>query len=90
MQIFTGFQEFTAEHRKHLIASVHGVNYFGRGSLKGSSYISYIKYDAIAKDLLNGSLNYVPYLKGVYKKLTSAMVNYGSIKDKYAEKNNTK
>ncbi|XP_025836512.1 uncharacterized protein LOC108736041 [Agrilus planipennis] len=64
------------------IASVYGVNYFGRGFLHGSSYISYVRHDAIAKDLLNGSLTYVPYLKNVYKKLTNAMKNYGTIKHK--------
>lgn len=64
------------------IASVYGVNYFGRGVLRGSNYINYVRHDAIAKDLLNGSLNYVPYLKNVYKRLTNAMKNYGSIKHK--------
>ncbi|KAK5641547.1 hypothetical protein RI129_010094 [Pyrocoelia pectoralis] len=64
------------------ISSVYGVNYFGRGVLRDYNYINYVKHDAIAKDLLNGSLNYVPYLKNVYKKLTNAMKNYGSIQNK--------
>lgn len=61
------------------IASVYGVNYFGRGILARESYIAYIKYDSIARDLLNGSLNYVPSIKNVYKRLTDSMPNYGSI-----------
>uniref|UniRef100_A0A1Y1LS38 guanylate cyclase n=1 Tax=Photinus pyralis TaxID=7054 RepID=A0A1Y1LS38_PHOPY len=64
------------------ISSVYGVNYFGRGVLRGLNYINYVKQDAIAKDLLNGTLNYVPYLKNVYKKLTNATKNYGSIQHK--------
>lgn len=64
------------------IASVYGVNYFGRGSLKSANYTSYIKHDAIAKDLLNSSLNFVPQMKHEYKKLTLSMVDYGNIKIK--------
>ncbi|RZC42938.1 uncharacterized protein BDFB_008937, partial [Asbolus verrucosus] len=62
------------------IASVYGVNYFGRGVLKSANYTSYIKYDAIAKDLLNTSLNFVPQMKAEYKKLTYSMVDYGKVK----------
>lgn len=62
------------------IASVYGVNYFGRGWLVSNSYVHYIHHDAVAKDLLNGSLNYVPMLKGVYRQLTNSMSNYGTIK----------
>lgn len=65
------------------MASVYGVNYFGRGLLQDSNYVTYIRYDAIAKDLLNGSLNYVPSMKKVYKRLTTSMQNYGSIKSKW-------
>ncbi|XP_063917238.1 uncharacterized protein LOC135132949 isoform X2 [Zophobas morio] len=64
------------------IASVYGVNYFGRGVLKSANYTSYIKHDSIAKDLLNSSLNFVPKMKDEYKKLTSSMRGYGKIKQK--------
>lgn len=60
-------------------ASVYGVNYFGKGILNGSNYVTYITHDALAKDLLNGTFNYVPSMKAIYKRLTSAMVNYGAI-----------
>ncbi|XP_971539.2 uncharacterized protein LOC660192 isoform X2 [Tribolium castaneum] len=62
------------------IASVYGVNYFGRGELKSANHTSYIRHDAIAKDLLNSSLNFVPQMKDEYKKLTYSMVDYGKVK----------
>nr|CAI5863929.1 unnamed protein product [Callosobruchus analis] len=49
------------------IASVYGVNYFGKGHLMQVNYINYITHDAIAKDLLNTSLNYVPQMKKEYQ-----------------------
>ncbi|XP_018573653.1 uncharacterized protein LOC108912758 [Anoplophora glabripennis] len=64
------------------IASVYGVNYFGKGYLKQSNYIGYITHDAIAKDLLNTSLNYVPQMKKEYRALAHNMPNYGNIKRK--------
>lgn len=65
------------------IASVYGVNYFGKGNLKQQNYISYIQHDSIAKDLLNSSLNYVAKLKQEYKNLSQTMINYGEIKKQY-------
>ncbi|XP_030751286.1 uncharacterized protein LOC115878819 [Sitophilus oryzae] len=62
------------------IASVYGVNYFGKGYLKSQNYISYIQHDSIAKDLLNTSLNYVAKLKEEYKVLAHTMNNYGNIR----------
>ncbi|KAJ8923092.1 hypothetical protein NQ315_001644 [Exocentrus adspersus] len=64
------------------IASVYGVNYFGKGYLKQSNYIGYITHDAIAKDLLNSSLNYVPQMKKEYQALARNMPSYGKIKHK--------
>lgn len=61
------------------IASVYGVNYFGKGLLNGSNYVKYIKYDALGKDLLNGTFNYVPSMKAIYRRLTNSMKNYGAI-----------
>ncbi|KAL3274580.1 hypothetical protein HHI36_015963 [Cryptolaemus montrouzieri] len=62
------------------IAAVYGVNYFGRGHLKSANYISYIKHDAVSRDLLNASLNFVPEMKAEYKRLRVIMPNYGKIK----------
>ncbi|KAF7265731.1 hypothetical protein GWI33_020814 [Rhynchophorus ferrugineus] len=65
------------------IASVYGVNYFGKGYLRSPNYISYIQHDSIAKDLLNTSLNYVAKLKEEYKLLSQTMNNYGNIRLKH-------
>ncbi|XP_049826517.1 uncharacterized protein LOC109599565 [Aethina tumida] len=64
------------------ISSVYGVNYFGKGFLWSESYENYIRHDAIAKDLLNTSLNYVPKMRKEYTSLALTMVNYGDIKHK--------
>lgn len=64
------------------MSSVFGVHYYGKGYLLGTNYSDFIKNDAIAKDLLNSSLNYVPKLKQIYLNLTRTMKNYGSLKDK--------
>ncbi|CAH1108442.1 unnamed protein product [Psylliodes chrysocephalus] len=64
------------------IAMVYGVNYFGQGYLQQQNYINYITHDAIAKDLLNTSLNYVSQMKAEYNALSRNMVGYGNIKIK--------
>ena len=65
------------------IASVYGINYFGRGTLGDENYVSYVRHDSIGRDLLNGSLTYVPGLKQFYSDLTRTMSNYGLIKSRY-------
>lgn len=67
------------------IASVYGINYFGRGILVGENYVSYVRHDSIGRDLLNGSLTYVPGLKQFYSNLTRTMDNYGLIKSRREE-----
>lgn len=62
------------------ISSVHGINYFGRGVLPNEFYTKYIRYDALAKDLLNASLNYVPSLKNLYQDLMINMTDFTLIK----------
>uniref|UniRef100_A0A6P7FZE2 guanylate cyclase n=1 Tax=Diabrotica virgifera virgifera TaxID=50390 RepID=A0A6P7FZE2_DIAVI len=62
------------------IAMVYGVNYFGQGILQSQNYINYITHDAIAKDLLNTSLNYVSQMKREYEYVTINMANYSHIK----------
>lgn len=65
------------------IASVYGINYFGRGILVDESYVSYIRHEALGRDLLNGSLTYVPSLKNYYVELTNTMPDYGKIKSRF-------
>ncbi|KAK0074000.1 hypothetical protein PV326_012836, partial [Microctonus aethiopoides] len=67
------------------IASVYGINYFGRGILLGDNYVSYVRHEALGRDLLNGSLTYVPSLKTLYAELTRTMPGYGRIKSRRDE-----
>lgn len=76
-----GFKNLLRSIESFGIASVYGINYFGRGSLGPDSYVSYIRYDVLGKDLLNATLTYVPSLKILYKNLTLTMTDYGSIKN---------
>ncbi|XP_070166336.1 uncharacterized protein [Polyergus mexicanus] len=62
------------------IASVEGINYFGRGVLLGENYVSYVRHEALGRDLLNAALTYVPSLKMFYVDLTRTMPEYGKIK----------
>lgn len=66
------------------ISSVYGINYFGRGTLVGDNYVSYVRHDILGRDLLSGSLTYVPSLKHFYAELTNSMSDYGRIKSRYA------
>ncbi|XP_046144969.1 receptor-type guanylate cyclase daf-11 isoform X1 [Osmia bicornis bicornis] len=67
------------------IASVYGINYFGRGILVGDNYVSYVRHEALGRDLLSGSLTYVPSLKHFYAELTRSMPDYGRIKSRRDE-----
>nr|XP_012139085.1 PREDICTED: uncharacterized protein LOC100876163 isoform X2 [Megachile rotundata] len=67
------------------IASVYGINYFGRGILGGENYVSYVRHEALGRDLLSGSLTYVPSLKHFYAELTRTMPDYGRIKSRRDE-----
>ncbi|XP_053679485.1 uncharacterized protein LOC128730464 [Anopheles nili] len=61
------------------ISSVYGINYYGRGYLSPDSYIKYVQHDILGRDLLNGSLHFVPSLKVIYKNITLTMRSYGNI-----------
>jgi hypothetical protein len=62
------------------ISMVYGINYFARGELHNSSYIHYVRHEALGNDLLNSSLNYVPSLRQLYMDLTTRMDDYGNIR----------
>lgn len=62
------------------IASVEGINYFGRGLLSGDNYINYVRHEALGRDLLTVALTYVPSLKKFYDELTRTMPEYDKIK----------
>jgi hypothetical protein len=60
---------------------VHGINYYGRGSLSHDPYVKYIKHYELGKDLFNATLTYVPSLKSMYINLTRSMADYGNIQN---------
>lgn len=62
------------------IASVHGINYFGRGLLSTDKYVDYIRYDILGKDLLNSTINYIPSVMKDYRKISN-MVGYNNLKN---------
>ncbi len=76
-----GFKNLLRSIECYGIASVHGINYFGRGILGYETYVAYIRNDILGRDLLNGSLYYVPALKILYKNLTKVMPDYGNLRN---------
>lgn len=75
-----GFKNILRSIECYGIASVHGINYFGRGLLSSDKYVDYIRHDILGKDLLNTTINYVPSVKRVYKRVAS-MPGYGSLRN---------
>ncbi|CRK95793.1 CLUMA_CG009250, isoform A [Clunio marinus] len=76
-----GFKNLIRSIENIGVSAVYGISYFGRGHLAPEPYVNFIKYDTLGKDLLNTSLNIVPYLKDQYKNLTNFR-EYGSIKNR--------
>lgn len=77
-----GFKNLLRSIESIGISAVYGINYFGRGILGTESYINYIKYDSLGKDLLNSSLHYVPSLREDYRNFTRSLKDYGTIKNR--------
>lgn len=75
-----GFKNLIRSIENIGVSAVYGINYFGRGRLGNEGYVNYIKHDVLGKDLLNSSLNYVPYLKEEYRNLTN-FPEYGNIRN---------
>lgn len=76
-----GFKNILRSIECYGIASVHGINYFGRGLLSSDKYVDYIRHDVLGKDLLNTTINYVPSVKAVYKSVSN-MPTYESLRNK--------
>ncbi|CAM1327370.1 Uncharacterised protein g9491 [Pycnogonum litorale] len=58
---------------EHLgISMVFGEQYFGRGSLDHTSYLSFVKNDALGYDFLNQSQNFESWIKNRYQRLQTA------------------
>lgn len=63
------------------ISSVYGIRYLGRGNLPTDTYIMYVRHDYLARDLVQGSLNYVPTLRPMFEKITvPPFTNYFHLK----------
>ncbi|KAG8222411.1 hypothetical protein J437_LFUL004870, partial [Ladona fulva] len=61
------------------ISMVYGINYFGRGELRGDNYIQYVRHDALSGDLLKGALNFVPMLQLSYMELRKSMDGFNEV-----------
>lgn len=79
-----GFKNILRSIECYGIASVHGINYFGRGLLSSDKYVDYIRHDILGKDLLNTTINYVPSVKKDYKRVAS-MPGYGVLRNSYVK-----
>lgn len=74
-----GFKSILRSIECYGIASVYGINYFGRGLLSMDKYVDYIRQDTLGKDLLNSTFNYVPSLREIYSNRTSLPI-YGKLR----------
>lgn len=78
-----GFKNLLKSIECQGIASSYGIKYFGRGVLGTEAYVSFIRYDFLAKELINSTLNYVPSLKTMYTNLSKNMENFQQLKNWY-------
>uniref|UniRef100_A0A1B0FK48 guanylate cyclase n=1 Tax=Glossina morsitans morsitans TaxID=37546 RepID=A0A1B0FK48_GLOMM len=65
-----GFKNLLKSIECQNIASSFGIKYYGRGFLGSDAFVSYIRYDFLARELINSTLNYVPSLKPMYANIT--------------------
>lgn len=76
-----GFKNLLRAIECYGIASVYGIRYLGQGNLTKDTYVMYVRNDFLARDLLQGSLNYVPSLKPMFDDLTkNETSNYVQLK----------
>lgn len=78
-----GFKNILRSIECYGIASVYGINYFGRGLLQPQKYVDYIRHDILGKDLLNTTINYVPSAKDFYNNITT-MAGISNLRNWYA------
>ena len=65
-----GFKNLLKSIECQNIASSFGIKYYGRGYLSSDGFVSYIRYEFLARELINSTLNYVPRLTSMYKNIT--------------------
>ncbi|KAL5277429.1 hypothetical protein ACFFRR_002584 [Megaselia abdita] len=71
-----GFKNLLKSIECQGIASSYGIKYFGRGVLGGEAYVQYVRYDFLAKELINSTLNYMPTLKPIYENIKVNMRDF--------------
>lgn len=71
-----GFKNLLKSIECQGIASSYGIKYFGRGVLGGDAYVQYVRYDFLAKELVNSTLNYMPSLKPLYENIKVNMKDF--------------
>lgn len=71
-----GFKNLLKSIECQGIASSYGIKYFGRGVLGGDAFVQYVRYDFLAKELINSTLNYMPKLKPLYENIKVSMKDF--------------
>lgn len=71
-----GFKNLLKSIECQGIASSYGIKYFGRGVLGGEAFVQYVRYDFLAKELINSTLNYVPSLKPICENIKVTMRDF--------------
>lgn len=66
-----GFKNLLKSIECQNIATSFGIRYYGRGSLTAENFVSYVRYEFMARELINSTLNYAPILKAMYTNITS-------------------
>lgn len=74
-----GFKNLLRSIECQNIASSYGIRYYGRGYLDADAFVSYIRYEFLARELINSTLTYVPSLRPVYTNITK-MSKYKKLK----------
>lgn len=66
-----GFKNLLKSIECQNIASSFGIKYYGRGHLASDGFVSFIRYEFLAREFINSTLNYVPSLREMYVNITS-------------------
>ncbi|XP_002074778.3 uncharacterized protein LOC6652499 [Drosophila willistoni] len=67
-----GFKNLLKSIECQNIATSFGIRYYGRGSLTAENFVSYVRYEFMAREMINSTLNYAPMLKYMYTNITSS------------------
>ncbi|XP_043066597.1 uncharacterized protein [Drosophila bipectinata] len=65
-----GFKNLLKSIECQNIATSFGIRYYGRGSLTAENFVSYVRYEFMAREMINSTLNYAPMLKEMYTNIT--------------------